>query len=82
MKVLNFMFLQIAFGKKYAKVLTTVSVEKICIKRGFLIPDRKGSPTRGERLPEMKKNKRCYRFSPDVLIGTTEGNLNNDIEVL
>jgi len=71
-----------SFRKEVCKGLDYRSVEKICIKKGFLIPDRKGSPTRGERLPEMKKNKRCYRFSADVLIGTTEGNLNNDIEVL
>jgi putative DNA primase/helicase len=57
-------------------------VEKICVKHGFLIPDRNGSPTRGERLPGMTKNKRCYRFSPEVLTGSSEDCINKNMEVL
>lgn len=72
-----------SFRKEICKGFDYHDVEKICIKKGFLIPGPNRSPTRGERLPELKKKtKRCYRFSPEVLIGAVEDTLNKKIEVI
>lgn len=71
-----------SFRKEICKGLDYRSVENICLRHNFLIPDRNGSPTRGERLPGMKTNKRCYRFSSEVLVGIAEGDLNKNIGVV
>jgi putative DNA primase/helicase len=61
-----------AFRNEICKGLDYRFVEKICIKQKLLLPATDGSPTRGERLPGIEKNKRCYRFTSEVLSGEKE----------
>jgi putative DNA primase/helicase len=56
-----------AFRNEICKGLDYHFVEKVCIKHKLLLPAADGSPTRGERLPGTKKNKRCYRFTSEIL---------------
>lgn len=62
-----------AFRKEICKGLDYHLAEKVCIKYKLLLPDSDGSsPTRPERLPGMKKTKRCYRFTTEILEGEKE----------
>ncbi len=70
-----------AFRNEICKGLDHHFVEKICIKHKLLFSAADGSPTRGERLPGMKTNKRCYRFCPEVLSGV-DGDTENASQLL
>ena len=40
---------------------------KICIEKGWLIPDNEGKSTRAENLPCSTQNTRCYRFNREKI---------------
>lgn len=61
-----------SFRNEICKGLDYRYVEKICIREGLLMPSADGSPTRSERLPDIKGTKRFYRFRP-IVLGDGEG---------
>lgn len=55
------------FKKDIAIGYDPALVARICLKHRLLMPDLKDGATRSERLPDSRKSKRVYRFTPLVL---------------
>ncbi len=55
------------FRKEICRGLDCRLVEKLCIKRGYLVPDIEGNATRPEALPGNSKTTRCYKFTSKIL---------------
>ncbi len=63
----EFYVFPIAFRNEICAGLDYQYVQQLCIKHNLLLPGKDNAFTRSERLPGIKGNKRCYRFTSAVL---------------